>query len=266
MLMELWEKETSLYHVRLTRAENWRPDLSNLVERLPDIPLSYSPSPQGIVAIQLSLFVLVGCMAFADQAVAAFLNLWRNGLFTTISLPARLVYELWGAAHFAWQTLVRMHESGKVDIALARSQRLVLGARSEVRLPWGGTTDEKSIHVMDFVRSLADIHPSAEDTYDFLCESCHPSYLRLTTWSLAGPPLQNWTNEKFREHGHALIDRTLQAVERALEGIALDTTKTLELALTYIEVDRLRGTPPNAGFAKCEAFGRTKVRRKARKR
>jgi hypothetical protein len=181
-------------------------------------------------------------MTSADQAVATFLNLWRSGLFTTISLPARLAYELWGAAHFAWQTLVRMHESGKVDTALATSQRLVLGARSEVLLPWGGATDEKSIHVMDFVRSLADIYPPAEDTYDFLCESCHPSYLRLTTWSLAGPPLQNWTNEKFRQHAHILIDRTLQAFERALEGITLDTTKTLELALPYIEADRLCST------------------------
>lgn len=236
--MELWEEETSRYNERLMWIRSWLPDLSNLYERLPDIPLSYSPSSQGIVAINLVLFVL-GCMTFTDQAVTAFLNLWRNGLFTTISLPARLMYELWGATHFARHTLVQMYDSGKVDKALAIVQRLTLGARSEVQLPWGGTATESSIHVMDFVRSLADIYPQAENTYDFLCESCHPSYLRLTTWLLAGPPLHNWTNEKFREQGHSLIERTLQAVEQALEGIALDVTKTSELALPYIDAGRL---------------------------
>ncbi len=234
--MELWEEETSRYHKRLMEVENWQPDLSSLIKRLPHIPLSYTPSTQGIVAIQLSLFVL-GCMTFADQAATAFLTLWRKGLFTTISLPARLMYELWGAAHFAGQTLAQMQDFIKVEQALARSQRLMIGARSEVQLPWGGTTNEKSVHVMDLVRSLVDVYPQAEETYAFLCESCHPSYLRLMTWSLAGPLLHNWTNEKFREQAHNLIDHTLQAVEEALEGIALDTTKTLVSALPYVEKD-----------------------------
>jgi len=194
------------------------------------------PSTQGSVAIQLSLFVLGG-MTFADQATTAFLTLCRNGIFTTISLPARLMYELWGAAHYARHTIEEMHDSGEVQTPLEKTKRLLLGVRSEVQLPWGGTSDETSIHVMDFVRSLVDTYPQAEETYGFLCESCHPSYLRLTTWSLAGPPLHNWTNEKFREHGHNLIDRTLEAVEQALQGIAYDTTKTLELALPYIEAD-----------------------------
>lgn len=176
-------------------------------------------------------------MTFADQAATAFLTLWRNGMFTIISLPTRLMYELWGATHFASQTLAQIQNSGKVEQALAKSQRLMIGARSEVQLPWGDTTNERSIHVMDLVRSLTDIYPQAEDTYDFLCESCHPSYLRLTTWSLAGPLLHNWTNEKFRESAHNLIDRTLQSVEQALEGIVLDTTKALVLALPYIEKD-----------------------------
>jgi len=130
-----------------------------------------------------------------------------------------------------------MHDSGEVQAPLEKTKRLLLGVRSEVQLPWGGTSDETSIHVMDFVRSLVDTYPHAEETYDFLCESCHPSHLRLTSWLMAGPPLQNWTNEKFRKHGHSLIERTLEAIEQALRGIACDTTKTLDLALPYIEAD-----------------------------
>ena len=235
--MELWEKETSQYQKRLAQIENWSPNLSSLIKRLPDIPLDYTPSTEGLVAINLSMFVL-GCMTFTDQAVKTLLTLWRNAMLTTISLPARLVYELWGAVHFAGQTLTQMQDPSKIEQTLRRTQRLTIGARSEVKLPWGGTTEERSIHVMDFVRSLTDAYPQAEDTYAFLCESCHPSYLRLTIWSLTGRPLSNWTNKKFRETAHDLIEHTLQAVEQALEGIALDTTKTLILALSYIEKDR----------------------------
>jgi len=237
--MKLWEEETSRYHERLTRLEEWRPNLLYLTEKLPPIPLDYDPSIHGMVAINLSLYVL-GCMAFADQAAAAFLKLWQQGLFASISLPARLIYELWGATHFAQQTLLEMRDCGDIDRILARTRRLTFGARSEVQLPWGGTTSERSVHVLDLVRSLSNLHPTAEHDYDFLCESCHPSYLRLTTWSLSGPMIYNWTNEKFREHAHSLIDRTLSAAERALKGIALDVQETLQLALPYVEADRSR--------------------------
>ena len=56
--METWEKETSRYYERLANIGNWRPDFSNLVKRLPDIPLNYNPSPEGSVAIQLSIFAI----------------------------------------------------------------------------------------------------------------------------------------------------------------------------------------------------------------
>jgi hypothetical protein len=236
--VELWEQELSVYRDRLTQVQKWRPDLSRLVERLPEIPLNYLPSTEGAVALQISLFVVSGCVAHAGGAAAAFSILWRNGLLATISLPARLVLELWGAAHFARQTLEQMERSGDAHRALQTSQRLLVGVRSDVQLPWGGFSEQKSIHVMEFVRSLADVYPEAEGTYDFLCESCHPSFLRLTSWSLAGPALQNWENETFRQSAHGLVDRTLRAVERALEGIGVDAAHTLETGLTYIDADR----------------------------
>jgi len=92
---------------------------------------------------------------------------------------------------------------------------------------------------MEFVRSLKDTYCIAEETYDFLCESCHPSNLRLWTWSS-----HNWGNKVFRERTHTLIDRTLEAVECSLGGITLDTTKTLEVALPYIQKDQLSAIEP----------------------
>ncbi len=236
--MEGWQQESSQYDERLSRLRGWQPNLSGLVERLPHIPLSYTPTPEGLVALQVSLFTAAGCVPFAFQSLAAFLILWQAGLLTAISLPTRLAYELWGGAHFARRTLDEMRKSGNIEAALARTQRLLTGARPEVDLPWGGTASEKSIHVMDFVRSLADVCPGAEKTYAFLCESCHPSHLRLSTWFLAGPPVENWSNPRFRQEAHRLIDRTVDALERSLEGIAVDARNALELALPYIERDQ----------------------------
>ncbi|MEW6192644.1 MAG: hypothetical protein AB1507_04735 [Bacillota bacterium] len=239
--MERWEKELSRYSERLAKIENWSPDLSAFVVKLPEIPLRYIPSPKGLVALNLSLYALA-CIRVANQSRAAFLKLWEKNLFAVIALPARFLFELWGSSHYALKILLQMHESGDVNKAMDRSKRLLLGARSEVFLPWGPPVDIKSVHVMDFVRSLTDTYPQAENTYDFLCESCHPSYLRLTSWSLMSPPVHNWTNERFREEAHTLIEHTLQAVEQALEGIYSDVTDILKASLPYIEADKSRNT------------------------
>ncbi|MFC2071213.1 hypothetical protein ACFLUU_00635 [Chloroflexota bacterium] len=179
-------------------------------------------------------------MQVSDQAVASFCTLFKKGLFTTISLPARLIYELWGAIHLAAKVIIDMRGSGDVDTAMKMSRRLVLGARSKVNLPWGGEADQKSIHVMEFIRSLADTNPRAAQDYDFLCESCHPSYLRLTIWSLSGSVIGNWANEKFRTEAQGIFDRTLSITELSLRGIADESKSTLEAALPFIENDRFR--------------------------
>jgi hypothetical protein len=235
---EEWQQETSKYNERLNRIQEWQPDLSVLVSRLPNIPLSYTPTPEGAVALQVSMFTAAGCIPFTYNSVAALLNLWHAGLFTMISLPGRLMYELWGSAHFAYQILSKMHKSGNTQSALSKSHQLMVGARSSLEVPWGEISSVKSIHVLDFVRSLADVYQEAENTYSFLCESCHPSYTQLMYWAMVGPPTANWSNPKFREKADRLIDRTLEAVEQSLNGIAIDARNTLELALPYIERDQ----------------------------
>jgi len=189
--MEGQKEEARQYEKTIEQIKNWKPDVSNLTKKLPDVPLNYKPNKEGLIAIRLSLLVL-NDMYFTSQAVDAFVNLWRKGLFSTISLPVRLIYELWGAIHYALQTMLEMKKSGDTSNAFEKSDSLTLGARSEVELPWGGLTDVPYINVMDFIRSLKESNPYAEDNYKFLCESCHPSFLRLTTWSQMGPRYNNW--------------------------------------------------------------------------
>lgn len=235
--MDLWEWETLRYQDRLSRMMEWKPDLSGLAGELPSIPLDYWPSEEGTVSLQLSLYVL-GCVHVSDEAVTSLSVLFRQGLFTTISLPARLIYELWGATHYATDVITKIQGSGDTTTAAKMSRRLMLGARSDVDLPWGGQTDEKSVHVMEFIRSLSDTNPRAVEDYDFLCESCHPSYLRLTTWSFSGPVIENWANERFRTLAHSIFERTLSITELSLRGIAAEAKMTLEAALPFIQNDR----------------------------
>ena len=238
--MDEWDRELSQYAGVLNGFKEWEPSLSTLIQRLPDIPLNYTPTSEGIVAVQVSLFMVAGCLPMSQQAVAGFINLWQAGLMNIISLPARLIYEVWGGVHYARHILSQMRTSGDVKGALLKSQKLTLGARSDVELPWGGLSTDISVNVRDFVRFLSDVYPETEDSYGFLCESCHPSFLRHSMWSLTCPPLPNWSNPRFREQAHNVIRRTVEIIARSLDGIALDSREILELALPLIEMDQLK--------------------------
>ncbi len=239
MSKKRWKVETSIYQERLNKIKDWHPIQGLcLTNNSPRIPLEYAPSPRGLEAVRISLYVMTNA-SIALEASKAFLILWRTGLTSTMSLPVRQIYEIWGASHYSYKLLNEMGSLNNNDISKIqlKTARLLNGARSEVELPWGGLTNEKSIHVMDFIRELKDVCPEAEKTYDFLCESCHPSFIRLNEWSLAGPRLSNWDNEVFNNKGHMLLQYTLSAIEISLDGLALDTKNALELAMPIIRAD-----------------------------
>ena len=239
---EKWRKEISIYHERLTAITKWRPIVDpNLISKFPDIPLSYMPSQKGLATINISLYIMNN-IPIILEASRAFSVLWNIGLFSTVTLPVRQIYETWGATHYAYKLLIAMNNSNEISKINAKLNRLLIGARSEVEMPWGGITNEKSINVMDFIRSLNDTYLDAEKTYGFLCESCHPSQIRLLEWSMASPYRSNWDNQVFNKRGHKLLEDTLQAIEIALNGFALDTKRTLEMALPCILAEAPEGT------------------------
>lgn len=225
------------YGDRLDTIASWQSGLEGLASRLPAIPLDYTPSQNGSLALKGALYIC-GCAVFASEARDAFLTLWKARHLAIVSLPVRFVHELWGATHYAHQTLLLV-SCGDTQRADERIRRLMLGARSEVELPWGGYASEKSVHVMDLVKSLVDVLPDAVADYAFLCESCHPSFLRATAWSLSGS-IPMFDNVKFSEQVQSLTDRTLGALERGLEGLGVDARDALRLALPYIEDDYKR--------------------------
>ena len=146
---ERWKLETSIYHDRLKKIRDWSPiqNLSLTNNKLPHIPLEYDPSPSGLVAVRISLYVMTNA-SIALEASRAFIILWRMGLTSSISLPVRQIYEIWGASHYSYKLLNEMINPDNNDISKIqlKTARLLNGARSEVELPWGGLTNEKSIY------------------------------------------------------------------------------------------------------------------------
>lgn len=232
-----WQSETSQYFNRLLELFKGFTEPTELVKRLPNIPVEYEPSAEGSVALRLALVIGTGSASITYHALVSSIMLWGAGEFAMTSLPARLVFEEWGAAHYARLALQELASGTSPDLLQLKADSLLLGARAEVMLPWGDIATEKSVHVMDLVRSLKDVAPDAEATYDFLCESCHPSFVQLTYWSLAGPDLDNWGSEKYRVHMHTLMDRTIDALEVSVRGICAECTAAEKLALPFIERD-----------------------------
>jgi len=238
--MEDWKKEISQYDDRIEKIKFWCPDISSLIDKIPKIPLDYTPSKEGLVSIRVAIFGINGCIIPTHFTIATLINLLENGLLVTMSLPIRLTYEIWGASRYAHEEiLLRMLNTKNVHKALERTDKLITGSRSEVNLPWGGKSDKQSIHVNDFIRALIDVHPQANGDYDFLCESCHPSFLMTTYWSMMGGPIiHNWSNQNFHNHAHQLIDRSLQCMEYALNGISREVEEILKLAILHIDKDK----------------------------
>ena len=244
-MAESWRTETDHYNTRLVQLAQQQSDVADLADlkRMPPVPLDYQPSQAGLLAIQLALFS-VNCGVMAGQVLDAFSDLWLNRRFVVLSLQSRLLYELWGAIHYAKTEMMRFNQSGNVQQCALAAGKLLLGKgsdKADIQLPWGEVATESAVRVGKFIESLEDAQPLAKKTYAWLSESCHPSLSMHTYWSLMGPPVPNWGNEKFRTHAHDMLDRTFTAIEEAVQGIATDRRETLVLALLYIERDRQRG-------------------------
>lgn len=236
--MEEWEKEIIQYNSRIEQIKSWKPKISSLTDKLPSMPLESIKSKEYLIFIRVALFATSGCFTPTKYTISTLTSLWEKGLLVTMSLPIRLTYEIWGASRYAHkEILLKMLKTKDVDKALERTEKLTTGSRSEVQLPWGGESEKPSIHCHDYIRSLTDINANAENDYDFLCESCHPSFLMATYWSMMGPYFNNWSNPHFRDHAHKLIDRSLKCMECALDGISKEVEEILKLAISNFDND-----------------------------
>lgn len=229
MTKEPWQAETEGYIPRIDAARRVLAGASDPLRVMPPAPLSFEPTREQQLAIQLMIFNL-GAIRATEQLYDTFVQLWSEGRFVGISMPIRLAMEFWGALAFGRAVLADFKRDGGLAKAIDRSARLMTGARSPVRLPRGGYSEVKPYSVMEYVRCLDDRTAGTLGDYEFLCEACHPNFLQNTYFFMASPVFDNWSNDAFREHAHSLLGRTVTVAETVAAGLVNDTQQLLALA------------------------------------
>lgn len=223
-----WQSETSRYLPRLeglwalVAAESPHPSA------VPYGPLETLPSPlQGVVHRAVTFYEL-GLWLRTRESMASVLCLWKEGYLSTVGTLVRLLFELWAACEYQTAAIRKFENDGNLEKLSQTVNRLFEGVRDEVLLPWGHPASEKPIHVMDTIRHLDRVWPGAEATYNELCESSHANQPRFLEWWFTGRLGDNWENTTVQNRGHALIESTVRAAERAVHGTSSGVRAGLE--------------------------------------
>ncbi len=235
MAKDSWREETMRYRSLVETAASVDAAAAGVISAYwpgafrPD----FEPAPQVSIASRLGIYA-ANLFAMASQVRGVVRDQWLSGLFVVVPLNTRFVLEMWGAIHFARLTLERLVREGDVEREEERTNRLTFGARSPVLLPWGGLADRRSFNVLDFIRGLTDACADSEELYNFLSEASHPNLFQSLYFQMAGPPLSNWNNNAFKQQGHSLLSKTLQAFEASARGMDQDIVTLLKDGTEYI--------------------------------
>ena len=186
--------------------------------RLPVAPLAHPLSDLNGLRYEVCVYV-VGSVRSAKELGRAVQLVWLSGQFLAASALIRMLIELWGSIAYCEQKVLRKIEQSNLEVAAARSRKLLLGSRTGATFRPDVSADLTVVNVMDFVRAANATAPGTMDEYTFLCEAAHPSYVPHTMLLFAGSTYDNWNNEAFAARMHPVLDRTLKAAESALAGI-----------------------------------------------
>jgi hypothetical protein len=142
-----------------------------------------------------------------------------------VELNTRFVYESWGAIHYAKALL----ESADIEKTKGFANSLLTGTyKAKVHLPWGSQATEQSPNVMEYIRLLQDVEPSAVKIYNFLSSASHPNTIQNSYFVNMGPPISGWENLLFKSHAHELLDMVLSARERSHSAMQTEVISILE--------------------------------------
>ena len=238
-----WKTETSRYVPRLQALSVRVSETSSVLSSLGvTAPSSQDAGVRTILVTQLVLFN-IGTLRIAHELTTAAALLFREGRITSTCLQLRFLFEIWGATAFSSALCDRVRDANLEDDAtlavslkgiVTKIHRLIGGSRIPVKLPRGGETNTKSFNVIEFIRHLEKSEPGTKLEYEFLCEACHPSFIQQSYLWMAGSTGDNWTNDVFREHAHALLEQVISAGENATLGLAKVTKHVTEVSRPLI--------------------------------
>ena len=237
---EFWTEAWGEFGPRITGLQAW-PSLDEHWKRIPVAPLGYTPSPKGLVALNLAIFTLNGCLMPLQQSPTALSNLWQAGYMSLITLSVRFALEVAGGVAYARWVWRQLELTGDVAKAMERAGRLLWGARSSVELPWGGSATMTSINVMNFIDKMAASgYKEARLDYEFLCESCHPSFLQHVFWNMVSVPSSDFKNPLFEARMRAQLEQTVSSLEKACTFASTQAEDLLVEVLPSVDADRSR--------------------------
>lgn len=196
------------------------------INRLPSLPLSYSPSNSGLVALTLALHNR-GVLQIANEMVLAIDVLWRAKLVTAMALPARLLLELWAAAAFGADLSSRVGDASTHSETFDRAVKLLLGTRHEAPLGTGERSEIEGVRVKKMLKVLEGLRLETRDDYSFLSEATHSNQLQQQWLFMAGERGNNWSNPKFATYAEGWLTHLLDIVELSMAGI-IERSRTLQ--------------------------------------
>ena len=155
-----------------------------------------------------------------------------------VSGLVRFSLEYWSAVHFARKILDTYARDKNIEEAFRKAGRLTFSAKTPVKLPWGGVTENVAYNILSLIDELAKEHSTAREDYDLLSEASHPNFLQNTYFVMASRTYDNFSNEAFKAHAHELLGRTVAVIEAVSHGVPRDALRTLELAKPFLHLPR----------------------------
>lgn len=221
-----WQTETAPYI----------PKLKELLERLKFVKNPYpekfvSPFAQELsaeqrLAISLIYFSRTGVLVI-EQLLGSVLLLWSKGRMIGVASLVRSSLEYWAAIHFANHIFGRYEKDKNIDLITEQYLRLT-GARTPVKLPWGGETSTESYSVMKFVEMLDKSYSGILSAYATLSEGTHPNYHQNFYFYMASKAGDNFSNDSFRTHAHSILTQIVDTTEVIVDGLAKDHQMIME--------------------------------------
>lgn len=231
-----WRIETGKYLNRweeLIRALSQ--DISSL-SQLPRGPLEQQITPLQGILHKASTFLTLGAWLRTRELTNAAVSLWKDGHLSSVTPLIRLELEIWAVTHSLVVALTKYKEGNNLENLGKTVNRIFEGVKSPVLMPYGAPASEVPLHVLDAIRSLRTVYPTAVETYEYLCEATHPNFPRYLEWWLVGKNGDNWENATVQQRGHELLEKTVSAMEYSINGVASAVKSGLGLCNTlYVE-------------------------------
>ncbi|HEY5828995.1 MAG TPA: hypothetical protein VIV01_11590 [Hyphomicrobiaceae bacterium] len=230
-----WKEETATYVSRISKLAVVDTELEDVLRRFPGLMRRY---PNDKVAVKHRLLIFANqSMQSATEVLRSVQLLTVEGHFLAAGHCIRLLHEVWGSLLYARaKVLTKAEESGEgAAIADARLQRLLLGTNSRPLLPAGMREEINKINVMEFIREAEAAVAGFAETYEFLCDISHPTYMHWYFHQITYD--FSWSNDLKVAEVNRILELVTSAAEKAVSGVRAAVCEIYLQSLPDIEAE-----------------------------